>query len=324
MELLKKHLLFFLVIFVFLVALLLGLGFSIKSGIDLNDTSKALSRAERNLKRLLNANPSYVDENVAASDVNVLKLTEKLEAIREELERGEEVNASVDGVRVAAGIQQYISKFTTLALNHEGKYGPYTIEIPEDFAFGFDRFKFESEVPEDSKEISILDKQRDILDYLLGVLYSTDPKAILSVKRHSAKESGGDNINEFYNDSSIFKIGSSVTSKVEGAIETLPFEISFSGKTKTLRNFINRLIEFERPIVVRSINVSRPNETINRKLYKEAEEGQEFLTSEELEMLKEKEKTEPVVTENISDFTLVLEYIEIVLPKDLSQQENAI
>ena len=69
------------------------------------------------------------------------------------------------------------------------------------------------------------------------------------------------------------------------------------------RYFINRLIEFERPIVVRSINVSRPNETINRKLYKETEEEQEFLTSEELEMLKEKEKREPVVTENISDFT---------------------
>ena len=44
-----------------------------------------------------------------SSDLNVLKLSEKLESIRKELERGVEAEASIDGVRVAAGIQQYIS-----------------------------------------------------------------------------------------------------------------------------------------------------------------------------------------------------------------------
>ena len=97
-----------------------------------------------------------------------MKLSEKLQSIREELERGEEVKASVDGVRVAAGIQQYISKYTALAKSHETKYGPAPIEIPQDFAFGFDRFKIESKVPEDKEEIAMLDKQRDILDFLIG------------------------------------------------------------------------------------------------------------------------------------------------------------
>ena len=102
----------------------------------------------------------------------------------------------------------------------------------------------------------------------MGELYATHPKAILAVKRQSAKKTDR---GEYYGDSSIFEIGSSVTSKVEGAIDTIPFEISFSGKTNTLRDFLNRLAEFKRPIVVRSINVSRPNETIKRKLYAETE-----------------------------------------------------
>lgn len=323
MELFKKHILFFSGISVCTLALITGLVFSVLAALDLSKTSKSFNRTERNLNRMLVASPSPVNDNVIASDLNVLKLSEKLQAIRDELERGEEVKASVDGVRVAAGIQQYISKYTTFARSHETKYGPAPIEIPQDFAFGFDRFKLESKVPEDSKEIAMLDKQRDILDFLMGELYASHPKAILAVKRQSAKQSD-DDFDEYYGDSSIFNIAPSVTSKVEGAIDTIPFEISFSGKTNTLRDFLNRLVEFKRPIVVRSINVSRPNESIKRKLYAETQEDLEYLTSEEIEKLKEEEKRDPVVTENISEFTLTLEYIEIILPEDLSQEQNTI
>ena len=170
----------------------------------------------------------------------------------------------------------------------------------------------------------MLDKQRDILDFLIGELYATHPKAILAVKRQSAKKSENNAFDEYYGDSSIFQIGSSVTSKVEGAIDTIPFEISFSGKTNTLRDFLNRLVEFKRPIVVRSINVSRPNESIKRKPYADTDEELQYLTPEELEKLKEEEKRDPVVTENTSEFIITLEYIEIVLPEDLSQKEDSI
>ncbi|MGB0375303.1 MAG: hypothetical protein ACPGEE_04730 [Opitutales bacterium] len=323
MELFKKHILFFSGISICTIALIAGLVFSVLAALDLSKKSKSFDRTERNLKRMLVASPSPVDENVIASDLNVLKLSEKLESIREELERGLEAEASIDGVRVAAGIQQYISKFTTLAKSHESEYGPSPIEIPEDFAFGFDRFKLESKVPDDPKEIAMLDKQRDILDFLISELFATHPKGILAIKRQTAKQSDDNDFDDYYGDSSIFNIGSSVTSKVEGAIDTIAFEISFSGKTNTLRGFLNRLAEFERPIVVRSINVSRPNETIKRRL-NETDVDLESLTKEELEKLKEEEKRDPIVTENISDFTLTLEYIEIVLPKNQSQEEDTI
>lgn len=323
MELFKKHILFFSGISICTIALIAGLVFSVLAALDLSKKSKSFDRTERKLKRMLVASPSPVDENVIASDLNVLKLSEKLESIREELERGLEAEASIDGVRVAAGIQQYISKFTTLAKSHESEYGPSPIEIPEDFAFGFDRFKLESKVPDDPKEIAMLDKQRDILDFLISELFATHPKGILAIKRQTAKQSDDNDFDDYYGDSSIFNIGSSVTSKVDGAIDTIAFEISFSGKTNTLRGFLNRLAEFERPIVVRSINVSRPNETIKRRL-NETDVDLESLTKEELEKLKEEEKRDPIVTENISDFTLTLEYIEIVLPKNQSQEEDTI
>ena len=226
MELIKKHLLFFSVVFICAIGFIAGTTISVIAAIDLYEETQRFNKTERSLKRTLSSSPSPADLNVTASDLNVLKLSERLSLIREELERGDKATASVDGVRVAAGIQQYISKYTNLAKTHEGKYGPSPIELPSDFAFGFDRFKQESKVPEDIKEISMLDKQREILDFLIGELYATDPKAILSVKRQSAKHDDSDN---YFGESSIFKITSSVTSKVDGAIDTIPFELSFSG-----------------------------------------------------------------------------------------------
>ena len=149
MELVKKHILFFSGISVCTIALLSGLVFSVIASLDLSKESKSFNRTEKKLNHTLVASPSPVNDNVIVSDLNVLKLSEKLQSIRDELERGEEVKASVDGVRVAAGIQQFISKYTSLAKTHENKYGPAPIEIPQEFAIGYDLLKIESKVPED-------------------------------------------------------------------------------------------------------------------------------------------------------------------------------
>ena len=84
-------------------------------------------------------------------------------------------------------------------------YGPSPIGIPLDFAFGFDRFKLESKVPEDPNEIAMLDKQRDILDFLMSELFATNPKSILAVKRESAKQSQGNEFDDYFGDTSILK-----------------------------------------------------------------------------------------------------------------------
>ena len=250
MELIKKHTLFFSGIFLCAIALIAGLVFSVISAIDLNENSKSFDRLEKTLNRTLSSNPSPTSENVLASETNTRELSKKLELIREELERGEEAEASVDGVRVAAGIQQYISKYTALAESNESVYGPSPIGIPLDFAFGFDRFKLESKVPEDPNEIAMLDKQRDILDFLMSELFATNPKSILAVKRESAKQSQGNEFDDYFGDTSIFKIERHITSQVEGAIDTIPFQVSFSGKTNTLSDFLNRLVEFRRQLLL--------------------------------------------------------------------------
>ena len=70
--------------------------------------------------------------------------------------------------------------------------------------------------------------------------------------------------------------------------------------------------------------MSRPNETIKRRINDESDGDMVSLSSEELEKLKEGENEDPIVTENTSNFTLTLEYIEIVLPDDEGEDGNLI
>ena len=76
MELFKKHILFFSGISVCILALITGLVYSVLASLDLSKASKSFNRTERNLKRMLVASPSPVNDNVIASDLNVLKLKE--------------------------------------------------------------------------------------------------------------------------------------------------------------------------------------------------------------------------------------------------------
>lgn len=322
MEFSKNHPLFFTAVSVSGLALVVGLIFTVIAILDLGKATKAADKSERNFTRLINSTPTPSDSNVTISNTNVLELSDKLATMREELERGTKVNPSLDGVQVTAGIQQFISKFKSLAASHEDENGPAEIKIPEGFAFGFDRFKLESTVPEDPSEIALLDKQRDILDFLLSELFKTNPQGLTAVKREVARKIVGDDFS-VSDDPSIFKISSSVSSSVDGAIDTIAFEISFSGKTQSLREYLNRLAQFERPIVVRSINVTRPNESIKVKKNEKPKKSRLLASfGKEIESLEEDLRKDPVVTDNVSEFTLTLEYIEVVLPEETNQSES--
>ena len=321
MEFLKKHPLFATSILICALGFLIGLVLTVLSSFDLSEANKNLQKTEKKFQKIMEGNPSYTSENVLSSDLNVLALSEKLESMRSELEKGEEAQASIDGVRVTAGIQQYISKFKRLAESNEGINGTSAIEIPDGFAFGFDRFSLETKVPESPEEILLLDKQRDILDFLMTELFATNPKGIIEVKRESAKSISQEE-DGYSSGPSIFKISSSVTSRVEGAINTIPFQISFSGKTNSLREYLNRLADFDRPIVVRSINVSRPNESVKTKIKEKQSDKITAIFGEKVKDINKDQRKDPVVTENVSEFTLTLEYIEIVLEEGDSLGKN--
>lgn len=327
MSFLKKNLLLCIVAAVCVAAFLAGVYMALAEYRAIKDARRSLASAESQLSSLHNADPVPTEENLAAAEKNLAELQAALADIREDLRSDSEMSTSKDGVSVMAGIQQYISKFQKQTAAHKNEFGEAApIETPDNFAFGFGQYIDEASVPADGPRASLLDKQRQILNYLITQLIQAGPQSIDKVLREILEAQEGDS------GKNAFTINPAISARVPGAIDTMAFSITFSGYTDSLREFLNSLASFEWPIVVRSIEVTRPSgsETVVAPprrdnaanifdLFAEddASAGTED-SSPETGLTAEEQK--PVIEENISQFTVILEFIEVILPDTQTQE----
>ena len=327
MGFIKKNLAFTVIVAVCLLAFFAGAYLAFAQSKTIDQAKREISAAESRLDNLRFADPAPTEANVEASRKNVVELKDALKGIREDLQRGSRLTTSEDGVAVMAGIQQFISEFQRKASAHtdaNGESDPIT--LPQDFAFGFEQYIDEATPLDDPKLSATLDKQRQILAYLLNKLLAADPAGIVSVQREvlereSAAEASASRQG--------FSISEAVSASVPGAIDTLGFSLTFTGYTDALRDFLNNLAKFDLPIVVRSIEVTRPsgNQTTTAPASNNDNldaifgvfGGSNGAGDETEETLQEAQQ--PVISENISTFTVVLEFIEIVLPAE-SVEDN--
>jgi len=264
MPFIKKNLVFFIFIVAAVLVAAAGVVMTLGAAGAVSEAKQRLAGAKQQRSALLGSDPAPTDANVAASAANVAELKAELASIREDLQTGSRLNVSGDPIRVMAGIQQYISNFQRKAAAHvpgiardsedpEAIDEATGIELPEGFAFGFERYSQEAEPPEDPLKVALLDKQRQILTYLINRLIDSDPERIRSVRRELVEVAPGSRPGQggSGNDEG-FRIGPAVSAREPGAIETMAFSISFDGKTDALRQFLNALAAFEMPIVVRS------------------------------------------------------------------------
>lgn len=125
-----------------------------------------------------------------------------------------------------------------------------------------------------------------------------------------------------------FKIPQVASARVDGLIETIPVKVQFQGYTSSLRTFVNKLAEFEMPILVRSIQVSRKDQVMQKSKAKLKSTSLEELfgsfgessTSEKPSAVKAEQK--PIISENSSNFTLILEYIQIAPSEQIASLDR--
>ncbi|HBR92752.1 MAG TPA: hypothetical protein DEA90_01130 [Opitutae bacterium] len=320
MGFLKKNLTFTIVVVICLLAFGAGAYLAFAESGKIDQAKQKITSAESQLNGLRLADPAPSTANVEASEGNVTQLVAELEKIREDLERGARIAASTDGIGVMAGIQQFIAEYRRKAATHVDENGIESpIELPADFGFGFEQYVDDASPLEDPEKVKVLDMQRHILGYLLDRLYDASPVSIQSVKREVLEQ----DLDAKSKDSG-FRIAPPVSARVPGAIDTLGFSLSFTGYTSSLRSFLNDLAKFDLPIVVRSIEVERPsgqkapaarsNNANNLDAIFGAFGGNAAAEPEPAE-----ETKKLVISENTSTFTVVLEYIEIVLPADTAE-----
>ena len=316
MGFIKKNLTFTIILVICILVFFVGAYLAFVEAGKVGHAKQNLSSVESQLSNLLFADPAATTANVKASAENVAELEAELRKIREDLERGARITTSTDGIGVMAGIQQFISNYQREAAAHTDKDGePVEIIVPDDFAFGFEQYLDEATMLDDEELIPVLDKQRQILSYLLNKLYDAEPESIVSVEREVLELKAGGN-----GSAKGFAINPAITAKVPGAINTLAFGLTFTGYTDSLRELLNNLAKFDLPIVVRSIEVERPSGVRTTAKVPASNNLDAFFgvfgdgSDSEVDVPEEAQK--PVISENISTFTVVLEFIEIVLPAE--------
>jgi len=315
MGLIKKNIVFSLSLCGFILVAACGVYLMLQQYAQVSLGHAAIARNEMKLQRVRLANPSPSIQNVDASEGNVVELRQQLAELRADLQRGPHMQASLDGVRVMAGIQQFISDFSRSAETHlDGSGEAAPIRVDEGMAFGFEAYAQQASVPEAVSAIPKLDQQRQVLVYILTQLIDANPQAILSVERELVV---GENLAAEQVKSS-FRIEPAVSARVADAIDTLAFRVVFDGYTDNLRLFLNNLAQFDWPIVVRSVQVERPDEQVLKSESKPPKSTLDELfgafasTAASSEIAEVVESQKPVVSENASRFMVTLEFIEII------------
>ncbi|QYY36533.1 Amuc_1100 family pilus-like protein [Ruficoccus sp. ZRK36] len=347
----KKYPIFGGFIAICLLLFIAGLVFIFLGFGGLGKARKSFTQAERSYRSALSLSPAPTAENAQQSEKNVQELAAALQAQIDATAGHAPSIVSTDAPKTEADmlfqLEAFKEQFTKDAADVEplgAADDTVGIQLPDDFNFSFSRF-LESGTPPPSKFIPAVFEQKEVLGYLLRKLYDSQPTGILSIQRETQVEEieaqGGaqDNANRRRanrnNDRDTattskddeFQIGE-LSARVPGAVETLAFRFVFTGYTPSLRLFLKQLEEFELPLVVRSVEV-QPYKASKGARTEPASTNNPFNVfggGDSASETGEKPVTrEPVVEENLSQFTVVVEYIKVLVkpPSDVAALEDA-
>lgn len=339
----KKNIGFFITITLFVFIFILGIVLLFLKNSEENKVTKLIKRSESSLVELLENNPSLNQENELESEKNISHLKQIYERKIRLVESRDPILTETDDNRFLGSVRDHYQKLRALCKPSEQEEN--NIKIPEDFGFGFDVYVKQGAITDEMKPyVSQMDKQRQLIEYLSKSLINTQPDGITSIKREYV-EFQGTNAKEKSSASDSYEIPSQLSVKKEGVVNTLAFELTFYGHTSSLRGFLNSLSDAPYPFIVQNIRVKSASKkeieesafkakTIT-KVVKKATPDNAFAAlfgisdkKEEKEEIKETEVTvlrrEPIIKEDASTFTVVIEYIDYTydIEKQLGELSN--
>ncbi len=263
---------------------------------------KQLADQSRRLKSVLTANPAPTEENLASAEANLAQLKAKLADYLESL-KGQRAFAAAPkkGSDLIVDLRAYVDRLNNVAAKRE-------IVVPKNFTYGFARYVGADVAPPSAEAIPLVFRQREILGYVMDKLFEAkqgnQPMQLVAVEREaveglpSTREGSQRQLPK-----DIFVINELVSARVPNAVDTMAFRVVFRGYSDALRQFLNSLSQFELPLVVRSVEVTRVKPTKQRGLFDT--DPVEEVDDPELKAM------EPVVADILSEFSVVIEYIQV-------------
>ena len=239
---------------------------ALASASEARNAHARLQAAARTLQVVAAADPTPTPENLAAVRSHLRDLEVQFDRFLSEIRQGS-WDWTAEGA-VFNQSQELYFDIVAFIENYQRRARENGITVTEAEGFGFSDLIANGKGPP-LQYLPIVHLQKQVLSYLLSALYESHPDAITEVNRDAAYEgdgsAGGRSPGIDLEDSAGSDEG--VSAPVSVGLHTLGFELVFEGRTRTLRAFLNRISAFERPLVVRSVEVRRLNRTRNIRIH---------------------------------------------------------
>ncbi|MBE6414880.1 MAG: hypothetical protein E7035_10095 [Verrucomicrobiaceae bacterium] len=326
------------------------------------DATIFFSECKKSEKKLKNARLGFEDaiaqdpsqKSIDSAKANIKQLEERLAFLEKDLTRAHGdifTPAPAEPYQLVEHLRGKVQSWKRTAI----KKG---ISIASGMDFGYKRYVEPSAEPPVEAAVSPIWKQACVLDYINKKLFDCkteqSPMAIVSVQREvlqaeGAKKTANNNkklsrrermalarqASKNDNKGDNFVIDPNITARKPGSLDTIAFRFTFAGHTDILRRFLNKLKDFDAMLVVRSIDVkpadSNVNDILKRKVDDVELEGLDdiFGTSKKKDNAEQQAPSEeeqkiktPVVTDNLSEFSVVIEYVEVVKEPEVKKTKN--
>lgn len=242
---------------VFALLILGGIAFSIHAQRQHRAAVNAADRTARQLIALQGSLVSLTPANLARAEANRNALAAQLAALQAELQSG--AGAAIPDQSPYSSPQDLFFDIVAMLEGLRGEAARLGIRLADgdDENFGFDDVIRRGTAPDDDSRHDVY-RDRMATDFLVRALFAAQPQSLLAVQREVPEmpPATGRQLRGAAGLGDSFSVDPSVTAAVPGAIDTRGVRLVFTGRTASLRQFLATLAAFERPLVVRSVEVA--------------------------------------------------------------------
>jgi len=262
------------------------------------------------LDTLLAREPALTPASLTAAEAHLHERQAELEAVR----AGLQAEAQWTPMPAFRGAEELYFEILNRTEAWRSFAAEADLQLPEDFGFGFARLLDAGQVPTatlsaeaEAVALATLHRQLLVMDDLVHDLLAAEPTALLALEREA--------VVPLVDPSralprELFTIDPQVSASVPGEIETLAVRLVFTGRTETLRRFLQYLGSEKRPVIVGVLEVEPLTSADAASRQTVATSGAPFARWGEVGDAASADV--PIVEDNLSRFTLVVEAFEIL------------
>jgi len=197
------------------------------------------------------------------------------------------------------------------------------VGINDNEHFGFAAY---SAAGPDEREIPGVYRQRLIIAEILDRLFEAQPQALVAVQRpgegraNGAEEgmtmrrgagAGQQGMGQQQQQQQQFRIDPQFSVAIPNVAQTLPFQVTFTGRSDTLREFLNNLTSYELPLVVRTVESMPEGQAAQAQPAAGGRRRGTVAPQAEAAGDQPQQEEVPLVLDNVSRFTVALEFVEV-------------